>query len=120
MLVRKASVGQGGPFIPWRGRIGRAGALGKSFAALEGALFRMEVLERTLVAIPSGQPAHVLMLSSSYGYRHDPFTGASAMHSGLDFPGPRGTPILAAAPGRVRSEEHTSELPSLMRISYAV
>src|SRR3546814_11091646 len=61
----------------------------------------MEVLERTLVAIPSGQPAHVLMLSSSYGYRHDPFTGASAMHSGLDFPGPRGTPILAAAPGRV-------------------
>lgn len=100
-LVRKASVGQGGPFIPWRGRIGRAGALGKSFAALEGALFRMEVLERTLVAIPSGQPAHVLMLSSSYGYRHDPFTGASAMHAGLDFPGPLGTPILAAAPGRV-------------------
>ena len=100
-LVRKASTGQGGPFIPWRGRIGRAGALGKSFAALEGALFRMEVLERTLVAIPSGQPAHVLMLSSSYGYRHDPFTGASAMHAGLDFPGPLGTPILAAAPGKV-------------------
>lgn len=100
-LVRKASSGQGGPFIPYRGRIGRAGALGKSFAALEGALFRMEVLERTLVAIPSGQPAHVLMLSSSYGYRHDPFTGASAMHSGLDFPGPLGTPILAAAPGKV-------------------
>src|SRR3546814_5572850 len=41
------------------------------------------------------------MLSSSYGYRHDPFTGASAMHAGLDFPGPLGTPILAAAPGRV-------------------
>ena len=100
-LVKKASIGQGGPFIPWRGRIGRAGALGKSFAALEGALFRMEVLERTLVAIPSGQPAHVLMLSSSYGYRHDPFTGASAMHAGLDFPGPLGTPILAAAPGKV-------------------
>lgn len=100
-LVRKASLGQGGPFIPWRGRTGRAGALGKSFAALEGALFRMEVLERTLVAIPSGQPAHVLMLSSSYGYRRDPFTGQSAMHSGLDFPGPLGTPILAAAPGKV-------------------
>lgn len=100
-LVRKASVGQGGPFIPWRGRTGRAGALGKSFAALEGALFRMEVLERTLVAIPSGQPAHVMMLSSSYGYRRDPFTGQSAMHSGLDFPGPLGTPILAAAPGKV-------------------
>lgn len=98
-LVRNARSGQGGPFIPYRS--GHAGALGKSFAALEGALFRMEVLERTLVAIPSGQPAHVLMVSSSYGYRHDPFTGAGAMHAGLDFPGPLGTPILAAAPGRV-------------------
>ena len=100
-LVRNAAAGRGGPFIPFRGRTGQAGALGKSFAALEGALFRMEVLERTLVAIPSGQPAHVLMLSSSYGYRSDPFTGAGAMHAGLDFPGPLGTPILAAAPGRV-------------------
>lgn len=100
-LVRNAAAGRGGPFIPFRGRVGQVDGLGKSFAALESALFRMEVLERTLVAIPSGQPAHVLMLSSSYGYRHDPFTGASAMHSGLDFPGPLGTPILAAAPGRV-------------------
>ncbi len=100
-LVRNAAAGRGGPFIPYGGRAGRASTLGKSFAALESALFRMEVLERTLVAIPSGQPANVLMLSSSFGYRSDPFTGAGAMHSGLDFPGPIGTPILAAAPGRV-------------------
>ncbi len=100
-LVRNAAAGRGGPFIPYRSHTGRASSLGKSFAALESALFRMEVLERTLVAIPSGQPANVLMLSSSYGYRSDPFTGAGAMHSGLDFPGPMGSPILAAAPGRV-------------------
>ncbi len=100
-LVRNAAAGRGGPFIPYRGGKGRASSLGKSFAALESALFRMEVLERTLVALPSGKPANVLMLSSSYGYRSDPFTGAGAMHSGLDFPGPMGSPILAAAPGRV-------------------
>ena len=100
-LVRNAAAGRGGPFIPYRSHTGRASTLGKSFAALESALFRMEVLERTLVAIPSGQPANVLMLSSSFGYRSDPFTGAGAMHAGLDFPGPVGTPILAAAPGRV-------------------
>ncbi|ALH78851.1 M23 family metallopeptidase [Sphingopyxis macrogoltabida] len=100
-LVRSAAAGRGGPFIPYRNRLGRAGELGKGFAALEGALFRMEVLERTLVAVPSGKPANVLMLSSSYGYRSDPFTGAGAMHSGLDFPGPLGSPILAAAPGKV-------------------
>ncbi|NYF33139.1 MULTISPECIES: M23 family metallopeptidase [Sphingopyxis] len=100
-LVRNAAAGRGGPFIPYRGRMGKAKALGASFAALDNALFRMEVLERTLVAVPSGNPANVLMMSSGFGYRSDPFTGAGAMHAGLDFRGPIGTPILAAAPGRV-------------------
>lgn len=100
-LVRSAAAGRGGPFIPYRGSNGQAKALGVSFAALDGALFRMEVLERTLVAVPSGNPANVLMMSSGFGYRRDPFTGAGAMHAGVDFRGPIGTPILAAAPGRV-------------------
>lgn len=100
-LVRSASSARGGPFIPYRAASGKAKSLGASFAALEQALFRMEVLERTLVAVPSGKPADVMMLSSSFGYRSDPFTRAGAMHSGLDFPGPVGTPILSAAPGRV-------------------
>lgn len=98
-LVRNAAAGRGGPFIPYRG--GKAKALGAAFVALEGALFRMEVLERTLVALPSGNPADVLMMSSGFGRRSDPFTGGAAMHAGLDFRGPIGTPILAAAPGRV-------------------
>ena len=100
-IIRGAATGRGGPFIPYKGRMGKAKSLGPSFAALEGALFRMEVLERTLVAVPSGNPADVLMMSSGFGYRSDPFTGGAAMHSGLDFRGPIGTPILAAAPGRV-------------------
>ncbi len=100
-IVLSAATGRGGPLIPYRGRMGKAKALGASFAALESALFRMEVLERTLVAVPSGNPADVLMMSSGFGYRSDPFTGAGAMHAGLDFRGPVGTPILAAAPGRV-------------------
>jgi murein DD-endopeptidase MepM/ murein hydrolase activator NlpD len=100
-IVQSAAAGRGGPFIPYRGKMGQAKTLGPSFTALEGALFRMEVLERTLVAVPSGHPADVLMMSSGFGYRSDPFTGAGAMHSGIDFRGPVGTPIMAAAPGRV-------------------
>ncbi|AQA00987.1 peptidase M23 [Sphingopyxis sp. QXT-31] len=100
-LVRSAAAGRGGPFIPYRGKMGKAKAFGPSFAKLEGALFRMEVLERTLVAVPSGNPADVMMMSSGFGYRSDPFTGAGAMHAGLDFRGPIGTPILAAAPGKI-------------------
>ncbi len=101
MIVRNVASGRGGPFIPYRDKMGKAKQLGGAFADLERALFRMEVLERTLVALPSGKPADVMMMSSGFGYRSDPFSGAGAMHAGLDFRGPIGTPILAAAPGRV-------------------
>jgi murein DD-endopeptidase MepM/ murein hydrolase activator NlpD len=61
----------------------------------------LNALESGLVAIPSGRPTASPMLSSSYGYRHDPFTGGGAFHAGVDFPGAYGQPILAAAAGRV-------------------
>jgi murein DD-endopeptidase MepM/ murein hydrolase activator NlpD len=39
------------------------------------------------------------MVTSSYGYRRDPFTGRGAFHSGLDFRAGYGAPIHAAAAG---------------------
>lgn len=89
---------QGGPFVPWTGG---KGAMTGDLQQLAGALSRMEMLERSLMAIPSGKPTATPMLSSSYGYRSDPFNGHAAFHAGLDFPGRYGQPILSAAPGRV-------------------
>lgn len=40
-------------------------------------------------------------LSSLFGYRKDPFSGASRMHQGVDLSGNRGEPIYAAGSGRV-------------------
>jgi murein DD-endopeptidase MepM/ murein hydrolase activator NlpD len=40
-------------------------------------------------------------VSSSFGYRKDPVTGATAYHAGLDFASPCGTPIKAAGAGIV-------------------
>jgi murein DD-endopeptidase MepM/ murein hydrolase activator NlpD len=71
------------------------------FERLGLSLARMEALERGLQGIPQFRPTNAPMVTSSYGYRRDPFTGAAAMHSGLDFRGPRGAPIYAAAKGRV-------------------
>lgn len=68
---------------------------------LSNALQRMDALERTLLAIPSAMPANIANMSSNYGYRRDPFTGAGSMHNGIDFKGPHGEPILAAATGTV-------------------
>jgi len=40
-------------------------------------------------------------ISSKYGYRTSPFTGARQFHSGLDIAAPYGTPIRTAMAGRV-------------------
>lgn len=99
--LAKRPLAVGGPFVAFRTKGRTVAQLGPSIARLDQALIRLERLERTLVAMPSARPANVAMVTSSYGYRRDPFSGEGAFHSGLDFRGTRGTPIHAAAAGRV-------------------
>ncbi len=40
-------------------------------------------------------------VTSTFGYRRDPFTGSREMHQGIDIVAPSGTAIVAAADGRV-------------------
>jgi murein DD-endopeptidase MepM/ murein hydrolase activator NlpD len=89
---------QGGPLIPLL--TGR-GKIDPRFERLGASLSRMEALERGLAALPSTLPASLQYISSGFGYRADPFTGGAAFHAGLDFRGPVGAPIYAAAPGTV-------------------
>lgn len=100
ILARQARNGQGGLFEPFFGSSGKD-VRDPRFTKLAASLGRMDAMERALAAIPTSMPAAVMMMSSGFGYRSDPFTGAGAMHAGLDFKGPVGTPILAAAEGRV-------------------
>ena len=51
--------------------------------------------------LPSLRPVSDGWFSSNFGARIDPFTGESAFHEGIDFPAEPGTPILAAASGKV-------------------
>jgi murein DD-endopeptidase MepM/ murein hydrolase activator NlpD len=97
-IANGARIAQGGPFIPWsRSDIAEDEAL----SALAKSFARLNALEQGLAAIPSGRPTASPMLTSSYGYRRDPFNGQAAFHAGVDFPGSYGQTILAAAAGRV-------------------
>jgi murein DD-endopeptidase MepM/ murein hydrolase activator NlpD len=100
VLARQARNAQGGLYEPFFGK-SKKDVRDPRFLKLAVALSRMDAMERALAAIPTAMPAASMMLSSGFGYRSDPFTGGGAMHAGLDFKGPVGTPILAAAEGKV-------------------
>jgi len=58
----------------------------------------------SVARLPTAMPIESYpYLSSSFGWRRNPFNGQMSMHEGLDFSAPDGTPIRAAAGGVVRT-----------------
>jgi murein DD-endopeptidase MepM/ murein hydrolase activator NlpD len=57
-------------------------------------------------------------LGSLFGWRIDPFTGRSALHTGVDFQADFGTPILAAAGGVVVTQEFHPEYGNMIEIDH--
>ena len=51
--------------------------------------------------LPSGMPVAQGYMASGFGERSDPINGHEAIHLGLDFDAPTGTPVLAVAEGVV-------------------
>jgi murein DD-endopeptidase MepM/ murein hydrolase activator NlpD len=96
-LSRNAQAAMGGPFEA----LDAADGIDPRFERLGLSLARMAVLERALDGIPQVVPASIQNITSGFGYRRDPFNGRGAMHAGIDFKGAMGSPIFAAAEGRV-------------------
>ncbi|MFM1907671.1 MAG: hypothetical protein RLZZ591_1348 [Pseudomonadota bacterium] len=69
---------------------------------LESKLFEKKI---STLMIPTSAPMQNSALGSPFGWRIDPFTGGSALHTGLDFVGEIGESILAAAGGVVVTQE---------------
>jgi murein DD-endopeptidase MepM/ murein hydrolase activator NlpD len=68
--------------------------------------------------VPTQQPVTVGHLGSLFGWRIDPFTGRSALHTGLDFQADPGTPILAAAGGVVVTQEFHPAYGNMVEIDH--
>ena len=98
-MIAGKRMAEGGPLL--RLATARDGSLDPRFRRMGLSLARMDALASGLESLPQVQPAHVAYVSSSFGYRADPFNGSAAFHAGLDFPGPMGSAIYAAAQGTV-------------------
>lgn len=82
---------------------------------VESRLFDQKIL-RTMV--PTEEPVQGVQVGSPFGFRIDPITGRSAMHTGLDFPADTGTPILAAAGGVVVVQEAHPAYGNMVEIDH--
>jgi murein DD-endopeptidase MepM/ murein hydrolase activator NlpD len=107
--LRIPSGAGGGPFVPVPSHSGeqldQLVALLDAQADRSGDVFVLvesRLLERRLemLMVPSIAPVDV-PVGSGFGFRIDPFNRRAALHTGLDFAAPTGTPIRAAAGGRV-------------------
>ena len=86
---------------------------------------QLGVLEALLVQssanrkfLPTLAPIADGWFSSNFGYRIDPFSGQHAFHEGIDFPADSGTPIIAAASGKVVAAEWHAQYGRMIEIDH--
>lgn len=99
--------------------------LAKLSVALEDKADQLIVMDSVLAreqvrraALPSGLPVNRGFFSSNFGWRIDPFTGQRALHEGVDFMAEMGTPIKAAASGRVVYSDIHSGYGNMIEIDH--
>lgn len=82
-------------------------------------LAESRLLEHRLqtLLVPSTAPVDG-PIGSRFGFRLDPFNGRRALHTGLDFPAPSGTPVHAAAGGVVVGVERHPEYGNLLTLDH--
>ena len=82
---------------------------------MESKLFDQKI--RSMM-VPTQQPVATGILGSAFGWRIDPFTGGSALHTGLDFQADSGASIMAAAGGVVVTQEVHAAYGNMVEIDH--
>lgn len=112
------ATGIGGPYLPI-GIDPEGGPFEAMVRMLQENLSERERLQRASEQLPFARPAsRQFSVSSGFGVRRDPFTGRPALHAGIDFRTPRGTPIRAAGAGRVVTAGRSGGYGNLVEIDH--
>jgi murein DD-endopeptidase MepM/ murein hydrolase activator NlpD len=123
----KAKPGQGGALILGRSLTleelqqtladleAMSGSKADLLTVMESRLFDQKIAK---LLLPTAQPVPGSHLGSPFGFRIDPITGRSALHTGLDFQADPGTPILAAAGGVVVVQEYHAAYGNMIEIDH--
>ena len=82
---------------------------------LESRLFDKHIRNKM---IPTHAPVTGRVAGSGFGWRVDPITGQSALHTGLDFQADTGTSILAAAGGVVVTQEYHPAYGNMVEVDH--
>jgi murein DD-endopeptidase MepM/ murein hydrolase activator NlpD len=125
-VLPMAAAARGGPFVPAPAGSGaqldqlmvlldaQADRSGDVFVLVESRLLARRL---DLLMVPSISPVDG-PVGSGFGFRIDPFNRRAALHTGLDFPAPTGTPIHAAAGGRVIEAERDGAYGMALQIDH--
>jgi murein DD-endopeptidase MepM/ murein hydrolase activator NlpD len=92
-----------------------SGENGDRLTMMESRLFDQRMKK---LMSPTQHPVLAGHLGSSYGWRIDPFTGRSALHTGLDFQADVGTQIQAAAGGVVVAAELHPQYGNMVEVDH--
>jgi len=94
----------------------------RDLGRLAGNLAQLDQIATTYnlayMSFPGRSPLADVQFTSNFGNRIDPFRRRLAFHSGVDYPAPKGTPILASAGGQVIYAGYRSEYGRTVEIDH--
>lgn len=89
-----------------------------SMNELDAALMRLDAMRDKARKLPFANPAPGQAITSRFGNRPDPFFGGLAMHAGLDFRAPTGTPIRSTGAGTVVTSGYSGGYGILVEVDH--
>ena len=108
----------GGPFVPADPRPSPP-SFDAKLTRLKGVGDEIALLRRAVASLPLGRPVPGMVeLSSKFGVRLDRFLHSPAIHTGVDFRGPEGTPVVATAAGKVTHAGWSGSYGNLVEIDH--